>query len=344
MRILADYHHSDLFESLALLFEDRFGWELYRPIGMEWFHEGYWQFEKKWHGDAVAKQYLELWGSDGDAFIDFWVRSDNTHPGRIYKMVTLEQARALKPDIILATLPDNEAGLKRFADEVGAHYGVQIGNQWQQTDWSAAEFGMVSSTLEALPPKPHVIYHQEFRLSDFRYEAPTGFGPVRSFVNCFQETPEYPNFQQIARGGPEFAWEVYGALGSGVADEFTMGNLNSTPSVAEHMRGSGIIWHAKHWSDGYGHVIHNAFASGRPVFGYERYYKDKLAGPLWVNGVTSFDVEGMTHDDVYRDLRALRDNPERYREHCEAVRQRFDDVVSFDEDAAAIKRMLEQVL
>ena len=29
-----------------------------------WFHEGYWNFERQWHGDAVAKQYLEPWGSD----------------------------------------------------------------------------------------------------------------------------------------------------------------------------------------------------------------------------------------------------------------------------------------
>lgn len=49
MRVLADYHHHDLFESLAILFEDRLGWELYRPIGMEWFDEGYWNFERAWH-------------------------------------------------------------------------------------------------------------------------------------------------------------------------------------------------------------------------------------------------------------------------------------------------------
>jgi hypothetical protein len=195
VRVLVDYHHSDLFESHLRLFEDRFGWQVFRPIGMEWFHEGYWNFERKWHGDAVAKQYLDIWDADGDAFIDFLVREDHTHPGRVYKMLTLEQARAMKPDVVIASVPDNEEGLARFAREVGAHYGVQIGNQWQETNWDLAEFGLISSTLDYTPRKPFVTYHQEFSLEDFRYEPPV-WGPIRSFVNCFQETPDYPYFRR----------------------------------------------------------------------------------------------------------------------------------------------------
>lgn len=344
MRVLIDYHHSDLFESHELLFHDRFGWDVFRPIGMEWFEQGYWEFEKKWHGDAVARQYLDIWETDGDALLSFMVREDKTHPGRIHKMLTLEQARAMKIDLVIATVPDNEAGLYRFAKEIGAHYGVQIGNQWQHTNWSNAEFGLVSSTLDYTPSKPFVTYHQEFRLSDFRYEPPTGFGPVRSFVNCFQETPDYPNFQETARGNHKFTWEVYGSVGSGIADEFTMGNLHSTPLVAEYMRGAGAIWHAKHWSDGYGHVIHNAFASGRPVFGFQRYYKDKLAGPLWEEGVTSFNVEGKPNWWIYDRLEELRNEPEKYVKMCEAARARFMATVDFDEDAEQIQRMLSIVL
>ena len=45
--ILADFHHGDLFESHRLVFVDRFGWELCRPIGLEWFQEGYWGFGRQ---------------------------------------------------------------------------------------------------------------------------------------------------------------------------------------------------------------------------------------------------------------------------------------------------------
>jgi glycosyltransferase involved in cell wall biosynthesis len=42
--VLADRHHADLAESLLKLFEDRFGWEVYFPIGLEWADEGLWDY------------------------------------------------------------------------------------------------------------------------------------------------------------------------------------------------------------------------------------------------------------------------------------------------------------
>lgn len=57
MKVLADHHHDDLYESLRILFEDRLGWELYRPIGTEWYTEGYWDVYN--HPDTVT-QYLGL--------------------------------------------------------------------------------------------------------------------------------------------------------------------------------------------------------------------------------------------------------------------------------------------
>jgi hypothetical protein len=35
-RVLADWHHPALWESLSILFEDRFGWELYSMGGVDW--------------------------------------------------------------------------------------------------------------------------------------------------------------------------------------------------------------------------------------------------------------------------------------------------------------------
>ena len=100
MRFLIDYHHSDLFESHFLLLEP-LGIEIWRPIGMEWFHEGIWQFEKEWHGDAVAHQYLDIWDSDVDSG-DVIYRDDVTHPGRTFRMVTLERARQMEWDGVIS--------------------------------------------------------------------------------------------------------------------------------------------------------------------------------------------------------------------------------------------------
>jgi glycosyltransferase involved in cell wall biosynthesis len=110
------------------------------------------------------------------------------------------------------------------------------------------------------------------------------------------------------------------------------------------MRDSDVAWHTKQWSDGFGHVIHNWFAVGRPVFGYAGYYASQLAGPLWVEGVTSFDLEGKSPDDVVRLLAELRQDEERHLRMSEAAAARFREVVNFDDEAEQIRAMFAQVL
>ena len=361
MRILSDYHHSDLFESLALLFEDRFGWELYAPYGMEWFDEGYWNFERKFHGDAVARQYLlGIWSAsagiyDARAIVHV---ADKTHPGRVLKGVTLEQARSQPWDIVICTISHNESGFARFASEVGAHYGIQAGNVGQIANvavegagWGPTEFVLASTTFDGPIPVPHVIYRQEFSLDDFRFEwPPAESNSVASFVQCFPENRGmergnfYDEFVYLADHYPEFDWKVYGAYGSEPEDRLACGNLPSTPDVAQHMRESWVLWHAKFWSDGYGHVIHNIHAVGRPIFAYHNYYADKLAGPLMEHGVTGFDLSRMGEDEVVTTLRRLRDEPEYHQQISVATAARFREVVNFDEDAEKVRALLESVL
>jgi glycosyltransferase involved in cell wall biosynthesis len=345
MKVLVDYHHHDLWESLELLFA-RLGWELYRPIGMEWFHEGYWNFERAWHGDAVAKQYLEPWGSDTET------RFDPSH-NRHIKLLTLQQARDLRPDIVMSSVAHNHEGLARFAREVGAKFGLQLGNvrfshiDMAEDRWDLADFGLVSAILPGPVDKPHVVYHQEFDLEDFRPEPPLRNEPfvVSSFVNCFPEnTRTYAEFRAIAAMAPDFDWRVYGAYGGVPEDEYACGNLQPCSQVGSAMRDSDVAWHTKQWSDGFGHVIHNWFAVGRPVFGYAGYYASQLAGPLWVEGVTSFDLEGKSPDDVVRLLAELRQDEERHLRMSEAAAARFREVVNFDDEAEQIRAMFAQVL
>jgi len=344
MRVLADYHHSDLFESFALTFVDRFGWDLYRPIGMGWYDEGIWNFERAYHGDAVARQYLQLW--DSDVLVgDHWERADTTHPGRTYRMVTLEQARSQGWDIVISSLPDNDRGLHGLAQDRHAAFGIQLGNVGQMSAWELADFALCSTAMPYTPAKPYVVYRQEFSLQDFRYEPPPREDfRVASFVQCLPENPlAYAQFLRYARSEPSFDWRIYGSYGSHETDEYAAGNLPTTPAVAAGMRGVDVGWHSKEWSDGYGHVIHNLFAVGRPVFGIARYYEDKLAGPLWVDGVTSIDISRREPSEVLDILRRLRENPDEHLRMCEASAARFREVVSFDEDAEKVRGLIESV-
>jgi len=346
MRLLADYHHHDLWESLELMCA-RLGWTLYRPIGMEWFDQGYWNHERAWHGDAIARQYLESWGSDTGG-----LRYDRSHD-RYQRIVTLEQARDLRPDIVISTLAHNHEGFARFASEVGATFGLQLGNvrfspiDMAEDRWDLAAFGLVSSILPAPVDKPHVVYHQEFSLVDFRAEPIVPHDPLRiaSFVQCFPENERtYPLFVEAATSCPAFDWGVYGAYGSKPLDQWAKGNIDTCAGVADAMRQVDIAWHGKCWSDGFGHVIHNWFAVGRPVIGYESYYRDQLAGPLWQEGITSFDITDKTAHEVGNLLSELQREPERIVAMGAAAAARFREVVDYDAEEQAIRAMFARVL
>jgi glycosyltransferase involved in cell wall biosynthesis len=360
MKVLADYHHHDLWESLELLCA-RLGWTLYRPIGMEWFDEGYWNFERAWHGDAVAKQYLTPWGDDipptyTETPIE-WVpgkRFDKSH-GRYQNIVTLEQARYLKPDIVIASVAHNHEGFARFARDVhyGTKFGIHLGNvrfseiDMREDRWDLADFGIVTSILPAPVDRPHVIVHQEFSLEDFRHEPPPDNERmvVSSFVNCFPENVQaYEGWKAVAGTRPQYDWRVYGAYGSVPSDEYACGNLDRCASVGDAMRASDVAWHTKQWSDGFGHIVHDWFAVGRPVVGHEWYYRSQLAGPLWQEGVTSFDLTDKSPDEVAGIIDRLHNDPDLRLRMGEAAAARFREIVNFDEEEQAIRRMFEAVL
>ena len=346
MRLLADYHHHDLWESLELLCA-RLGWTLYRPIGMDWFDQEYWNFERQWHGDSVAKQYLSPWGSDVDG-----KRFDPSHD-RWQNLITLEQARSDPPDVVLASVAHNHEGLARFARETGAKFGIHLGNvrfspiDMAEDRWDLADFGIVTSVLPAPVDKPHVVVHQEFSLEDFRHEPPSDNERmvVSSFVNCFPENPQaYAGFRAVAASRPQYDWRVHGAYGSIPEDEYAAGNLDKCAQVGDAMRASDVAWHTKQWSDGFGHVIHDWFAVGRPVIGHEWYYRSQLAGPLWQEGVTSFDITDKAVDEVAGIIDRLYNDPDLRLRMGENAAARFREVVDFDEEEQAIRRLFAAVL
>ncbi len=110
------------------------------------------------------------------------------------------------------------------------------------------------------------------------------------------------------------------------------------------MRAARIGLHFKRWSDGYGHVIHNLFAVGKPVVATASYYKGKLAEPLFVDGVTSFDVQTRTNQEVTDIVRRLAFDDDFHRQISENSAARFKEIVDFDAEAQEIRAMLENVL
>ena len=345
MRVLTDAsHHADLYESLVMLFEDRMGWELYRMTGMEYWDEGLWNWERHMpHGEPVARQNLQGWGSDRDMG-DHSERDDTVHPGRVMKMLTLAQARDLKPDIVIASLAENEEGLHRFATEIGAKFGLQLGNQGTINRYDLADFSLISTTRDGYPWTPYVVYRQEFSLADFRFEYPPA---DRTYVGTWvqvlpSDEGEYQRFLRLAADIPEAKMRYHGHVGA--VDTFWGGNVSTTKEVAALMRSAGVGYHCKKWSDGYGHVLHNLAAVGKPLVGTASYYEDKLGGPLWVEGVTSWNVQAHPHHETVDFIRRLLVDDELHERMSYAMAARFREIVDFDAEFEQIRTMLENVM
>ncbi len=344
VRILSDYHHHALWESLRMLFEDRFGWELYRMTGMEYWDQGMWAWEKHMpHGEPVAHQYLDPYTTDRDCG-DHWERDDEAYPGRVHKMLTVEQARSMDIDIVLATLTENEPGTAAFARDIGAKFGIQVGNQGTLNRYDLIDFALFSTSREAWPWVPYVVYRQEFSLTDFRFEYPstdpTFCGTWVQALNA--DDNEFHRFLALAEALPDLKFRYHGHVGP--VDDHWGGNVVTTREVAEQMRSARVGLHFKRWSDGYGHVIHNLFAVGKPVVATASYYEDKLAGPLFVEGVTSFDVQQHSFDETVAFIRRLTVDDELHERMSRASAARFAEVVNFDAEAEQIRKMLDGVL
>ncbi len=345
MIVLSDRHHHALWESLRLLFEDRFGWSLFHVYGMDWWDRGVWNWERHMpHGEAVARQYLQPWSTDRDCG-DHWERDDEAYPGRVMKMLTMDQARDLRPDLVLASLTENETGLAGFAREIGARFGIQVGNQGTDNRYDLLDFALFSTTRFAYPWCPYVTYRQEFDLADFRFAYPPA---DRTFVGTWVQAmptgdiPAYEFFMRLARALPDLRFRYHGHVGP--IDDFWGGNVVTTAEVAEQMRSARVGLHIKTWSDGYGHVIHNLFATGKPVVATASYYADKLAGPLFVEGETSWDLQRHTFEESVEFIHRLTVDDELHERMSRASAARFAEIVNFDVEAAEIRTMFDNVL
>src|SRR4029077_15407233 len=132
--------------------------------------------------------------------------------GRIHKLITMEQARDLRPDIILATLTENEGGWHGFAREIGAKYGIQVGNQGTDNRYDLLDFALFSTTRPFLPWVPYVFHHQEFDLHDFRFEYPPS---DRTFVGTWvqvlpADAGAHDYFLRLARALPDLRFRYHG--------------------------------------------------------------------------------------------------------------------------------------
>lgn len=348
MKVLADFHHHDLYYSLQLLFEKRLGWELYRPIGIEWEHEGYWNYS---HAGDTVKQYLGLDQAfkpgDGtpplnlieEANDGIYLIKDSVHNG-FERAITLDRFSREKFDIVISSVTQHDFSFQELIKDrmPNAKHISQIGNIFQQNDAKVRNLMISTSEVQVPDGFNYVFYHQEFDLNVFKYGEPTDKKRITSFVNCLpnQFPKDFELYNALKGFLPEYEFRSYGG-------SCPDGSLGVDRHIASEMQNSMFGFHCKTDGDGYGHIIHNWFASGRPVITKMEDYKGKLAERLLVDGETCIDIGSHTMSEVCSMIYQWSD-PYEHKKHCEAVYNKFKEQVNFDAEFEKIKEFLDNLI
>jgi hypothetical protein len=262
-----------------------------------------------------------------------WERVEREFPARPRKMMTPEQALGLRWDFVLGSVPEHQRTFKVLASKVGARFIHQVGNAKHQIDHGPGQVILASANVRIRDRTPHVLYHQEFDRTVFAPSPITDPLAVTSLMlrldwtSCdYRWLAEAPGIDWCAPGGEDPRSTRY---------------LAPMSLVAEIMRSSGWIWHDKRIGDGYGHVLHNAAAMGRPLIGHASHYKGLVGEPFWKDLRTCIDLDIHKPDEALRLVKAIAAQPDWHQEMSANIAAVFDATVDFDAEAQAIRAALE---
>lgn len=330
LRVLADWHHPALWESLSILFEDRFGWELYSMAGDDWKQNG-WTLDNS--GPPIgwtASDYLSLEGATNTGA--HWQKAEAEYPARPRKMVTTDQAFGMSWDFVLGSVPEHQRSFATLAGRLKARLVHQVGNAKHPLDNGIDQLILASANVRLRSRVPHVVYHQEFDRSVFAPSTIVNPCAVTSLMlrldwtSCeYRWLSEAPGIRWSAPGGKDPNAREY---------------IAPMSKVAERIAASGWIWHDKRIGDGYGHVLHTAAAMGRPLIGHASHYRGLIGEPFWRDLETAIDLDKHEPKEALRLIRAIAQDPEWHADLGANIRATFEHLVDFDQEAARIEELL----
>lgn len=335
MKIFADLHHAGLYASLKYLFEDRLGYELYRPIGMEWYDKGYWKLAGYYNNaPQTIHQYLSI-NPLLSADKGYYELEDSAHHITT-KGLTWAQFLNTEIDVMIASIPEHiECYLEVVQKyKAKAKFVYQIGNVGWHTiiPWDKLNNVMASvKTFEVPEGKNAVFYRQEFDLAPFSIKAKVE-NKIASFVNCM---PQKEKFERLKGLLPDYKFQAHGIDGHD-------GVISGLENIAKVMRSCKFGYHNKPEGDGYGHIIHNWFAAGVPIIVNMKDYENKLAGEMLKDMDTCIDMSDGNVDRVAGIVRELNDND--YYTMCKNVKNVFENTVDFRRDAISVDKFLARLI
>ena len=343
MNILTDFHHNSLLRSFVLLFEERLGMNVYRPIGLDWFYEGYWAINDQL---STAKQFLD---------IETQMLADNTPPLNVVKdhsdgiysiydpgnitihnAITLEAFKSMQFDYIIASIPQHIGIFQKLIQEFQpkAKLIVQIGNNWSPNIFRGLNV-LGSVKPGNLQDANAVYYHQEFDINIYKPIDEFGFNKISSYINVIENNRGWEDFVDL-----EKLLKPHGIDFKSYGGQCRDGGFNSgTTELSESMQKNDFIFHVKHGGDGYGHILYNAYACGKPTIIRSSYYKDCLGEELF-NDDNCIDLDKMGFDDAMNKIIDVINDVDQLKTMSANAYESFNNAVNFEQDAEKVKNWL----
>jgi hypothetical protein len=353
LKVFADLHHGDLYFSLHRLFVERLGCEIYRPIGFDWFHKGFWKIAEP-YGNAMdtVGQYLDIehekWEQKEELIYDEYVykihgnsfKVNEVHfiyePVHDYyqKAITLETFKNMKFDIVLSTIQSHDLPYQRLRDsyQPQAKIIAHLGNTGQKSPLP----NIIHSVPYIKRPEQNaVLAHQELDPRLYNYiEPPKNTKSIFSVVNCYPYPKIYETYKNLLK---EVEMKNYGA---GCPD----GSLFGSKGVAERMREANAGWHLKP-QGGLGHSAMGWMFSGRPIITNMSQHRSwgGNAVKLFEPGVTCHDIEAHTVEENCKLIRKMLE-PEENAKWCERAKKRFHEIIDYDKEEQDVRDFLSRLI
>jgi hypothetical protein len=323
-----------------MLFEDRLNCAVYRPMGMDWFYNGYWAINNL---EDTAKQFLL---EDHQDIVDGTPPLNRTSlqengiyrvmdPGGLstHRAISLDAFKKLKFDFLIASIPNHIQLFEKLIAEhqPNAKLIVQIGNEWDGNLFAGKNV-LASIKRRDMPDGTNAIfYHQEFDLNIFKAQWPRKTNRISSYVNVIQNMKSgWSDFLSLEKELQSSGIEMF-SYGGQCRD----GNKCGPLELAQSMIDDEFVFHVKDGGDGFGHIIYNAYACGRPVITRKSFYKDRLAEEL-MNSENTIDLDEMSIPEAAQLIMEVREDEQKMAKMSQSSAMSFYSCVNYREESEAI--------
>lgn len=253
-----------------------------------------------------------------------------------HKACTLDFFKKHDFQFVIASIPAHVPLFERLIAEFmpNAKLIIQAGNNWDLSPYAGKNVLASTAPQFAAGVNAH-FYHQEFDTKLFMPRITEPTRKIYSFVNILQNTGQgWDDFKSLERQLLDFEFKSFGG-------QCRDGNVDGPLALANKMHEAEFVFHSKPGGDGFGHIIHNAFAVGRPVIARPSQYKNQLAAQLFVPGCFVDLDQG--RDNAAKEIRRLTAEPQELFRMGKAAGEIFKTVVNYEQEAEDIGLWLNKL-